>query len=181
MPSLLERTRSLNVIALTEAIAAAAPAHVEPALRRADGELATTGEWQLPMRVDFLRKGRESEQSEPVTPTSKLSFSVFAVNIDRVQVEVGPFGWDWVEVATDQPPQTIGPSLKAWFLEWFDSEDTNSADGNGLYGVVHFASDPAPTPGGSAFAVDLGSAPIACFFSLFSHLSVAGVGAARVG
>jgi hypothetical protein len=66
-------------------------------------------------------------------------------------------------------------------MEWFDSEDRNRPDSLGLYGVVHFASDPEPVGGGSKFSVDLGSAPVESLLSLMAHLSDAGVRVARIG
>lgn len=66
---LFQRIRALNVQALSAAIASAGPAHVEPALRSGDGALAVEGRWHMPVPLDLLRKGRESEHADPVSPT----------------------------------------------------------------------------------------------------------------
>jgi hypothetical protein len=178
--ALLERVRALNVEALVESIAGAGPAHVEPALRRSDGSLAVEGAWGLPLRIDFLRKGRESERAIPVTPARALSFGRFSLTIGDAEFDVGPFGWDWCEISTDLSPDRVGPALQRWFMEWFDPDDQNGSDSVGLYGVVHFASDPEPVGTGSKVSVDLGSAPVDALLSLLAQLSAAGVGAARI-
>jgi len=87
---LLGRIRAKNIEALVEAIARAGPSHVEPAVRRSDGALAVEGEWGLPIRLDYLPRGRESERGDPVRPVTALSFSRFSVTIDNVEVDVGP-------------------------------------------------------------------------------------------
>jgi len=65
-------------------------------------------------------------------------------------------------------------------MEWFDPEDQNPLDPVGLYGVVHFASDPEAVES-SKFFVDMGSAPVEALLALMSHLSDAGVRWARIG
>lgn len=179
--SLLERIRSFNVEALAAAIASAGHVYVEPALCGADGKPVGEGAWGLPIRVDYLVKGRESERSPPVSPTRGLSFEPFSCSFGQIDLEIGPFGWDWMPLHVDVGPERVGPILKDWFLSWFDPDDTNSPDEQGFYGVVHFASDPEPTRGGSALVIDLGSAPVACFTSLFEHLERGGVRSARAG
>lgn len=178
---LLERIRALNIDALSAAIASAGPVHVEPALRRSDGMLAVDGSWQMPLRIDFLRKGHESKRTDAVSPTRTLSFSRFTTTIGNARLDVGPFGWDWCEIETDLGPESLGPLLQQWFIEWFDPDDRNARDPDGLYGVVHFASDPEPSGLGSRFLVDLGSAPVSCLTALFSRLSAAGMTIGRIG
>ncbi len=178
---LLERIRSFNVEALTCAIAGAGDVHVEPALCDGEGKLVPEGDWDLPMRVDFLVRGRESEPSEPVNPSRALSFDPVTYQAGQMEVEFHPFGWDWLPLFVDKEPDVVGPVLREWFLTWFDPEDKNEADEHGLYGVVHFLSDPEPSPGGAAVSIDLGSAPVACITSLFAHLDAAGVRFARAG
>jgi hypothetical protein len=178
---LLERIRALNIGALSAAIASAGRVHVEPALRRSDGALAVEGRWRMPVRLDFLRKGNESERTDPVSPTRTLSFSRFTTTLGNAEVDVGPFGWDWCEIVTDLTPEAVGPPLQQWFTEWFDPDDENPRRPDGLYGVVHFASDPEPSGLGSRFVVDLGSAPAACLESLFSRLSAEGMRIGRIG
>lgn len=178
---LFERIRALNVEALSVAIASAGPAHVEPVLRSGDGALAVEGRWHMPLRLDLLHKGRESEHTDPVSPTKTLSFGRFTTTLGDVRVDVGPFGWDWCEVDTDLTPDAAGPALRQWLIEWFDPDDENVCGPDGLYGVVHFASDPEPSGLGSRFVVDLGSAPVACLGALFSRLSSAGMRSSRIG
>lgn len=181
MTSLLERIRSYNVDALTRAIASAGDVHVEPALCGTDGKPTEEGHWGLPMRVDYLLRGREAERSTPVSPARGLSFEPIACRAGQITLEVRPFGWDWLPLYVDQEPERVGPALREWFLAWFDPDDTNAADEHGLYGVVHFASDPEPSQGGSVLVVDLGSAPASCFASLLEHLERAGVRSVRAG
>lgn len=178
---LLERIRALNIGALSAAIASAGPVHVEPALRRSDGMVAVEGRWQMPLRLDFLRKGQEPGRTDPVSPTRVLSFSRFTTTIGNARLDVGPFGWDWCEIETDLGPESSGPLLQQWFIEWFDPDDRNARDADGLYGVVHFASDPDASALGSRFVVDLGSAPVACLVALVSRLSAAGMRVGRIG
>lgn len=178
---MLERIRALNIDALFAAIMSAGPVHVEPALRRSDGMLAVEGRWQMPLRLDFLRKGRESERTDPVRPTRTLSFSRFTTTIGSARLDVGPFGWDWCEIETDLGPESLGPLLQLWFIEWFDPDDRNARGPDGLYSVVHFASDPDASALGSRFVVDLGSAPVACLDALLLRLSAAGMRVGRIG
>ena len=78
--------------------------------------------------------------------------------------------------AVSIPTTPTGPPLTGWFARWFDEADDNAADEHGLSGVIHFLSDPVQTSEGTAFTIDLGSAPVAALEDLID--TVAGMGAA---
>lgn len=173
---LLAKIRDFNVAALAAEIARSPGAIAEPALRTSDGELATDGRLALPVRVDLAREG---DGTVMVDADRSVSFEPFS--LDRgLLLTVHPFGWDYLSCSVDRAASDVGPSLREWYLSWFDTEDRNEPDSTGLFGVVHFASDPAPTGSGCSFFLDLGSAPVDAFDSLVASMSQAGVTAMTV-
>lgn len=143
---------------LTEAIAAS-EAHVEPAFRKETGELAVSGPLELPYRADLIPRGGDGT-SVMVDSTTSLGFEPFTVDYGQCRVHVSPFVWDWVKFAVKGLTEDESAVLmKAWFLRWFDPDDTNEADEQGLFGVVHYLGEPQAVEGSEEWTVDLGSAP----------------------
>ncbi len=180
--SLLRDIRSINVEALAEYANNNPGAHVEPALRTDDGELAVDGPLSLPMRVDMIfTEDGEITDSITVTPDKKISLDVFETLVGGLPTRLSPFGWDYahIDIAFRDPPASL-EALGAWFVRWFDMEDENEADENQLYKVVHFMSDPEYTGSGIKLIVDFGSAPVEAFPELFSVLTKMGATSAEV-
>lgn len=60
-------------------------------------------------------------------------------------------------------------------MDWFDIADQNSESEEGLYGVVHFVSDPETTGnGGWRMTADLGSSPARAVEDLMCRFAEAG-------
>lgn len=153
---------------------AAVEAHVEPALRKADGSLAVDGTFGLPYRADFIPK-RGDGKSVMVDSDQRLDFEPIVVDDDSCRIEIRPFVWDWVQVSVQGiSEKAAGSTAKAWFLRWFDTDDTNEADEQGLYGVVHSLGEPKAIDGGSEMTIDLGSAPAEALEDLITRLVQAG-------
>lgn len=155
-------------------------AHIEPAYRQSDGSLSEEGTLLLPCRADFIPKN----ENQPVMVDSKslLGFDPISFDIKSTSIVISPFGWDWVTV------QVLGINkgavtqiLKEWFLHWFDIEDNNQPTSEGLYGVLHFLSEPELLIDGLRVNIDLGSSPVTAFEDLLFRLSDANASEVHVG
>lgn len=161
---------------LANAVAAAADAHVEATLRHADGSLAVDGEYGMPMRVDLIpRRGVQAGKLLAVDSAERMQFSVRTMSIPPAIVYIAPFVWDDAVLRVGGiDAARVGAVLAPWFMHWFDPADTNQLNEEGLFGVVHFASDPRPEGGMVAFGLDLGSAPVSALEDLLARLAAAG-------
>jgi hypothetical protein len=179
---LLTAIRSTYVDALAKA-AAEQSAHIEPAYRLADGALAIEGALSLPCRADLIPKeGETANQAAMVNSSSLLEFDPISLKIKSTSVAMSPFGWDWVALEVHGIDEEIATrALKEWFLYWFDPDDNNGPTSEGLYGVVHFLSDPETTTNGLRVNIDLGSSPTTAFEDLLFRLSDENASAVHVG
>jgi hypothetical protein len=162
---------------------ATAAIHLEPAYRQADGSLSVEGSLGLPCRADIiLKEGDSAGQSIQVDSESQLKFEPISFELGTTSVVLSPFVWDWVpfEVCGLGQEATLSV-LRSWFLEWFDTEDQNDPTEEGLYGVVHFMSEPESTVEGWRVTIDLGSSPERALEALFFRLSDVGASQIRVG
>jgi hypothetical protein len=167
--STIEQARSHYIAQLQNAARAASPVHLEPVLRASDGSLALEGVLSLPFRPDLIPKA--GGPSIMVDSTMRVQFEPWEHQVGSTRINVAPFIWDYVAVKLSGITAEVdwGP-LRQWFLRWFDAEDHNPLNSEGLHGVVHFMSDPEQTTDGSSITIDLGSAPIECFESLLGAL-----------
>jgi hypothetical protein len=159
-----------------DAVASMANAQVEAALRRADGSLALDGALALPMRADLIpRRGSRSGEHLSVSSELRMQFSVHAVSLPPAMVYIAPFAWDGVALRVAGLDRVqLGTVLAPWFMHWFDPQDANRRNDEGLFGVVHFASDPRDEDGMLAVKLDLGSAPVHALEDLLARLAAAG-------
>ena len=177
---LFARIRSLNTQALSAAARIHEPCYLEPALRLEDGSVAVEGRFDLPYRCDIVPEDADGNQLESVMvdPPAMVRFEPYEEVVDNIPVEICPFGWDYVDIRARFPKRPQVDAITAWFWRWYDAEDSNTADELGLFGVVHFMSDPKYTKGELCFTVDLGSSPVSALDELLSVL--AEMGAERV-
>jgi hypothetical protein len=165
----IQQVRSHYIAQLQHAARAASPVHLEPALRTSDGSLALEGTLSLPFRPDLIPKA--GGPSITVDSTMRVQFEPWDGQVGGSRFNIAPFIWDYVAIKlSGVAAESDWDPLRKWFLRWFDTEDHNSLNSEGLYGVVHFMSDPEPIAGGSKITIDLGSAPIECFDSLLGAL-----------
>lgn len=159
-----------------DAVASAADAHAEAALRNADGSLALEGALNLPMRIDLIpRRGAQAGQLLSVDSERRMQFNVHAVSMPPAMVYVSPFVWDDLSLrVAGLVAEQVGAVLAPWFMEWFDPEDENKQNEEGLFGVLHFASDLQDEDGMVAVRMDLGSAPVQALEDLLSRLAAKG-------
>ncbi len=178
MADLLSAIRAHYVKQLAEA-SRKVPGLVEPVFRNADGSLALQGMLQLPGRADFVPAGAGEPQS--VDADSRLTFGPMEVRHLSCAIIFEPFTWDWAVVVVQGVALTeISAIVHSWFYRWFDAEDTKSADADGLFGVVHFASDPVVREGAVETTLDLGSAPVAALQDFLKLLAERGATHIRV-
>jgi hypothetical protein len=149
---------------------------VEPAFRRQDGSLALDGALALPMRADLIeRSGARRGQSRAVVPSQRLDFPPFGFMLEGCEVLVHPFDWSQIGLTLHgADADALHSVLRPWFMAHFDPDDANGADDDGLFGVVHFLSDPVTHDGASVVELDLGSAPVEVFEALLIALAEAG-------
>lgn len=169
---LLEAVRGAYTETLSQAVQQQA-SHVEPALRTADGALATEGELGLPCRVDAIVQ--QDGSSLTVDARSRLQFEPLQLQLAGTTVTMVPFTWDWLQLEVQGLNRDrVAHTLQDWFWQGFDAEDQNTLAADGLYGVLHFLSDLQPAGEGWRSAVDLGSAPAEALEELLWRLSDAG-------
>ena len=180
---LLASIRGQYVATLAEAVAQSDGAQSEPTYRRSDGELAVEGALSLPCRADLiLTQGAEGGRSITVDSKARLNFARLSFSIANTKISLAPFTWDWMNL------RVVGLSLQQsssvvakWFMRWFDPEDQNLLDSDGLRGVVHFVSDPEDFGGAIGFKIDLGSAPERALEDLLFALADAGAQEIHIG
>ena len=174
---LMGAIRSSYAQVLAEAVAEHAPALREAALRHADGTLKADGQPPLPHRFDAFHADGVNRM---VDSERQLRFDPFSFPIDGMTVSVAPFTWDWLDLEIAGDPAVAGAACRAWFLRWFDEQDENEPDADGLRGVVHYMSDPLAVQDGIGLRIDLGSAPDEALDDLLFALADAGIGAVRL-
>lgn len=155
----------------------------EPSFLRDDGSLAREGSLGLPSRMDLVVFTGETPENVPVDSESVLTFEALDFDWKEVPVRVLPFCWDACQVLLSGLPESPDwAPLKAWFEHGYDLEDSRPADKAGLYGVVHFLSDPvAEADGRTRLHVDLGSAPVGVFEGLLDALVATGAKRLELG
>lgn len=120
-------------------------------------------------------------KSIPVDSSSRISFKPVTIKYKNCDVLIHPFAWDWVQVSVMGLPESeVAAIAREWFLHWFDPEDSNAMNDQGLYGVAHYLGDPQAVDGGVRLTTDLGSAPAEALDDLLEKLSDRGAAAVSV-
>jgi hypothetical protein len=158
---LINEARSLYLAEFGSVRARVPDAYLEPALRTADGTLATEGPLKLPYRADLINK--DTGKSITVDSASRARMANFAETAEDVQISLQPFLWDYVTFVVKISGSPDWLRIREWFFRWFDPDDTNALNDEGFYGVVHYLSEPHPSEGGATITVDFGSAPVEAF------------------
>ncbi len=179
---LLTAVRASYVGSLCEVLRASPGAHVEPVFRTSDGSPATEGPLSLPTRADLIPvQGANAGMPLTVDSAERLQFATVSIALDTTKVSLSPFVWDWIDLGVlGLQEREVTAILVQWFMSWFDAEDHNEVSRDGLYGVVHYMSEPVAAEGAIVVALDLGSSPPAALEDLFSRLSAAGASEIRV-
>lgn len=170
------RSRSLEVlrdfIADQEKLGAV---HLEAAPRNAEGEIVFAPDGlRLPLRYDLVCQDASGTFHPRNAESITLEFTTpsFASWENRLRIEIQRLSWDFLSLTVSpNPGPDCSDELRRWFLKWFDPEDANPAGENGLFGVVHFISDPEIIGDTTRFFIDLGSAPTAALADLFDELT----------
>ena len=175
---IVERARSRIISNLREAIAdrsSRSKVYVEPALRMKDGALAFAPDGlKLPLRWDFY-SALEPEEKNADSLTLKFVEPVYATWANRMQIELITVCWDCMVFTLSPPaPDEDWKWLTSWFMKWFDPDDENEADEDGLHRVVHFISDPQCSPSSCRFFVDFGSSKVDSMGELLDRIAERG-------
>ncbi|MFM2375601.1 MAG: hypothetical protein RLZZ165_698 [Bacteroidota bacterium] len=103
--------------------------------------------------------------------TEFLEHDAFLEHRGGCTVEVRPFAWNQciVKVLCERFDRQ---ALEAWAMDWLDTEDAKSKDGDGLRNVIHYLSPPSYPLGKLAFSIDLGTAPVKALMELIRLLQV---------
>jgi len=111
-------------------------------------------------------------ESSIVDSNSKLNFDEIVFNIESTQITISIFTWDWLTVRVSGIQREIASVIfTEWFMSWFDVEDTNQLNAEGLYEVVHFMSDLKAENSDFYVDLDLGSSPAEALEDLLFRLS----------
>ena len=182
---LIEPLRDLAISGILEAMAreleADAEVIPEPELRDPAGKVARSGSLNLPRRGDLeVTKGGRTLMRRIESGLAPGGESLVVQTRDGFEVEILPFRWDAAKltvIATQDQPNWA--PLRRWFLEWFQSRYSEVAPD--LFGAIHSLDGPRRLPGGWAFRVDFGSAPVACVVDLIAALESSGARRVRIG
>lgn len=157
--------------------------HIEPAYRNADGTLSLDGKPALPCRADWIPKeGEFAGQSHTVDAKTQLEFEPFAFQLSASEVSITPFTWDWLPLQISGLSLDVAEAtLTGWFMAWFDGEDDNAKNADGLYGVVHFMSGITQEGDVLQLSIDLGSVSEAAVEDLLFKLADANAGEIQLG
>lgn len=150
--------------------------HVEPVLRDRNGFAMYEGTLGTPYRCDLVHK--ETLKTESIDVTESNRFKTVYCDIGAMRLTMSAFSWDMVTLVINGMSQPAAEKvMRDWFLHWFDENDSNVANIDGLYGVVHFMSDPVSVGTAVRFEVDLGSVPADAIAMLFEELADQGASA----
>ena len=155
-----------------------------------DGTNPHGSRFNLPLRVDLMLQkpkaespditrviSAEEHQLAPAWAVGDMQFiSGFPSGL---QFCVYPFWWDRCDISCNGEIASWQPCLD-WFRRWFDSEEKQPADQDGLHGVVHEMSEPVVHDGLTTFRVDFGSAPIDSLLDLLEVLHAMNVAELKV-
>ncbi|PHV32908.1 hypothetical protein CSQ94_11475 [Janthinobacterium sp. BJB312] len=157
--------------------------HVEPAYRQSDGSLAVEGALGLPCRADVIQmEGITAGQTIQVDSETRLEFEAVTFASGAAEVLLSPFVWDWTPLEVlGLSQEAVANACQSWFLTWFDADDNNAANEEGLFGVVHFMSELEPTEEGWKVTVDLGSSPVSALEDFLFRILDAGASQVRIG
>lgn len=182
MNDLLEAARNEGVSALLRAIDE--NCIPEPALRMADGSIAFDSEGlRVPLRKDMATREQGNWITADVNAlTVKPASSLRTIWNDQLRIEIKSITWDYTTFRL-RPCEALDDCswLRGWFLRWFDLEDTNKTDQEGLSGVVHFISDPERMDTHVQVTIDFGSAPIQAFHELLDCFIASGITDCEIG
>lgn len=150
--------------------AAQADFHVEPVLRGQDGSAIYEGTLDTPYRCDLVHK--ETLKTESVEAIESNRFETVCCAIGAMRLTLSAFSWDMLTLVINGMSRAAAEKvMRDWFLHWFDENDSNAEDIGGLYGVVHFLSDPVSVGTAVRFEVDLGSVPADAVTALIEELA----------
>ncbi len=157
----------------------------EPALRLADGSVCCAPDGlQLPLWHDLVFADDEGKWHPEHADSHTIRFerAVHTHWEGRIEITIRQILWDYLEIhCSPWPVANDWAPLRAWFLQWFDSDDVKEPDAEGLSGVVHFISDPETLNDGFRLFVDLGSAPLDALGDLLNRLAELGVARCSFG
>lgn len=149
--------------------AAQADFFIEPALRGRDGSVIYEGALATPYRCDLVHK--ETFQTESVDATKYIRLAEVCCSVGNMRVHLSGFSWEMLTLVIDGMHQVAAEQvMRRWFMHWFDENDSNVINADGLYGVVHFISDPSSAGSAVRFQMDLGSAPADAVAGLMEEL-----------
>ena len=181
------RTRCLESMsaAISEAEASAQRVIAEASACLSTGEIAFAPDGlKLPLRYDLAVQGEDGTWTTKNADTVAIEFSspAFANWEKKLQIEIRSCAWDYLcVVVSPQMAHVDWQPIRDWFLKWFDAEDGRCPDENGLYGVLHFISDPVQVSNGYEFFIDLGSATTEALEEFFDCLTGMGFTKCAIG
>ncbi len=158
---------------------------IEPALCDAAGAVVCAPDGlKLPLRYDLVLKDAAGKFNPENADSVTIGFGepVFVTWEHKLRIEIHRLCWDYMQFQIFPVRAACDwESLRNWFLKWFDPNDKSFARPDGLFGVVHFLSDPEVDAGNASLFVDLGSAPVEALGELFDAFILIGVDHCIIG
>lgn len=155
----------------------------EAALRNKTGELQCDGRFALPVRVDIL-VGSKSKMNESITIDTERMLSFEPIEFpweEQLQVSLRPFQWNWIRVSIPEKRNVDWKPVVEWFWKWFDKDDCNKPDKDGLFGVVHFLSDPKTEGNKNVVFIDFGTSPVTALEEFLDAVVKTGANEVTIG
>ena len=151
----------------------------EPALRRADGEYATTPDDPAPTRIDLIIcvNGIGTKSINVDTETMVTFEPIEFAWQDGTKISLAPFQWNFCVCMMEHDERFDPQPLYGWFKKGFEE-----ANPEGLFhSCVHYMEIKRTSQSRSAISMDFGSAPVEAFEEFLDSMILSGAQRIEIG
>jgi hypothetical protein len=124
-------------------------------------------------RMDVLYKEESKFLQAEAKITNPPEFSPIIENWKGIEVVLSPFVWHQMEFTITGPAPNM-TQMQNWFNRWFDRNNKNPEDSDGLRSVIHMMTEPKVLGNYWVVTIDFGSATIDAFHAFFKQLKFSG-------
>lgn len=124
-------------------------------------------------RMDVLFKEDGAFHQAEAKMTNPPDFLPIIEKWQGVEVVLSPFVWHHMEFSVTGPEPSM-TQMQNWFNRWFDPNNKNPADKNGLHTVIHMMTEPKMLGNYWTVTIDFGTADIEAFQAFFKQLKFSG-------
>jgi len=152
---------------------------IEPPMVDEAGELAREGVFNVGSRYDLAIEENGAATPSMFQPNKILKFEPVTLHGGGLNIMIGPFRWDGVQIAIDGDPAKVSAVLAEWFENALCAPEGVAEDG--LQHAAHFMSDPVVQDHTTVVQADLGTVDVDLVIYLIDQLRLAGASRVEVG